>query len=157
MLTTYRFRLYPTRTQERLLNETLETCRLLYNWMLAERRENHVGFYEQKKTLVELKKREKHLRAVDSQVLQDVVLRLDKAHHAFYIGLVRRPRFKRKGRYNSFRYPATRRVQGHREGAEALKDWLGQDEVTSPGRGDAEDLHHNQGHRPMVRLHFSGG
>ncbi|TLX96657.1 MAG: IS200/IS605 family element transposase accessory protein TnpB, partial [Thaumarchaeota archaeon] len=45
------------------------------------------------------------VRVLHSQVLQDVVLRLDKAHHAFYIGLVRRPRFKRKGRYNSFRYP----------------------------------------------------
>src|SRR2546426_3748053 len=105
MLTTYRFRLYPTKTQESLLNGTLETCRLLYNWMLAERRENHVGFYEQKKTLVELKKREKYLRAVHSQVLQDVVVRLDKTHHAFFAGLAKRPRFKRKGRYNSFRYP----------------------------------------------------
>jgi len=74
MLTTYRFRLYPTRTQESLLNETLETCRLLYNWMLAERRENSIGFYEQKRALVELKKREKYVRAVHSQVLQDVVL-----------------------------------------------------------------------------------
>ena len=105
MLTTYRFRLYPTRTQETLLNETLETCRLLYNWMLAERRESRIGFYEQKRVLVELKKREKYLRAVHSQVLQDVVLRLDKTHHAFFMGLARRPRFKRKGRYNSFRYP----------------------------------------------------
>ena len=105
MLTTYRFRLYPTRTQENLLNETLETCRLLYNWMLAERRESRIGFYEQKRVLVELKKREKYLGAVHSQVLQDVVLRLDKAHHAFFVGLAKRPRFKRKGRYNSFRYP----------------------------------------------------
>ena len=105
MLTTYRFRLYPTRTQESPLNETLETCRLLHNWMLAERREKHIGFHEQKKSLVELKKREKYLRAVHSQVLQDVVLRLDKTHHAFFMGLARRPRFKRKGRYNSFRYP----------------------------------------------------
>ena len=105
MLTTYRFRLYPTRTQENLLNETLETCRLLYNWMLAERREKHIGFYEQKKVLVELKKKEEYLKAVHSQVLQDVVLRLDKAHRAFFAGLASRPRFKRKGRYNSFRYP----------------------------------------------------
>ena len=105
MLTTYRFRLYPTKTKERLLNETLETCRLLYNWMLAERREKHIGFYEQKKVLVELKKKEEYLKAVHSQVLQDVVLRLDKTYHAFFVGLARRPRFKRKGRYNSFRYP----------------------------------------------------
>src|SRR5712692_671510 len=105
MLTTYGFRLHPTKTQESLLNETLETCRLLYNWMLAERRENHVGFYEQKRVLVELKKREEYLRAVHSQVLQDVVFKLDKTYQAFFVGLAKRPRFKRKGRYNSFRYP----------------------------------------------------
>ncbi|MBI3022177.1 MAG: IS200/IS605 family element transposase accessory protein TnpB [Thaumarchaeota archaeon] len=104
MLTTYRLRLYPTRTQERLLNETLETCRLLYNRMLADRRENHTGFYEQKRVLVGLKKNSKHLRAVNSQVLQDVVLRLDKTYQAFFAGLAKRPRFKRKARYNSFRY-----------------------------------------------------
>ncbi len=105
LTTTYRFRLYPTRTQERLLNETLETCRLLYNGMLADRRENHSGFYEQKRVLVGLKKNDKYLRAVHSQVLQDVVLRLDKAYHAFFVGLAKRPRFKRRDRYNSFRYP----------------------------------------------------
>ncbi len=43
--------------------------------------------------------------AVHSQVLQDVVLRLDKAYRAFYGGLSRYPKFKRKARYNSFRYP----------------------------------------------------
>ncbi len=105
MLTTYRFRLYPAKTQERLLNETLETCRLLFNDMLADRRENHTGFYEQKKAIASMKQDSKFLRAVHSQVLQDVALRLDKAYQALFIGLARRPRFKRKGRYNSFRYP----------------------------------------------------
>src|SRR5438093_1471239 len=109
--------------------------------MLAERRANHTGLYEQKGVLVELKKREKYLRTVHSQVLQDVVVRLDKAHHAFFLGLARRPRFKRKG-VQLLQVPPTRRVHGHREGAEALKDWLAQDEVASPNRGDAEDLHH---------------
>jgi len=37
----YKFRLYPTPTQERTLNKTLETCRRLYNLMLADRMENH--------------------------------------------------------------------------------------------------------------------
>jgi hypothetical protein len=40
MLTTYRFRIYPTKTEARLMNETLETCRLLFNDMLADRRKN---------------------------------------------------------------------------------------------------------------------
>lgn len=105
MLTTYRFRLYPTKTQEHLMNETLETCRLLFNDLLADRRENHTGFYEQKRIIANMKSDNKFLKAVHSQVLQDVVLRLDKAYQAFFVGLARRPRFKRKNRYNSFRYP----------------------------------------------------
>lgn len=36
---------------------------------------------------------------------QDVVFRLDKAYQAFFSGLMRFPKFKRNGRYNSFTYP----------------------------------------------------
>ncbi|MDV3278746.1 MAG: transposase [Nitrososphaerales archaeon] len=105
MLTTYRFRLYPTKTQEHLMNETLETCRLLFNNMLADKKENGTGFYEQKKAIASMKPCNKFLKAVHSQVLQDVALRLDKAYQAFFVGLAKRPMFKRKGKYNAFRYP----------------------------------------------------
>ena len=104
---TYKFRLYPTETQVKIMNETLETCRILYNELLADRIENKTGFYEQKKMLVELKKKNsnKYLNQVYSQVSQDVVLRLDKAYQAFFTGLSRYPKFRRRGRYNSFTYP----------------------------------------------------
>lgn len=102
---TFRFRLYPTETQKRIMEETLVTCRKLYNDMLADRVEHKTGFYEQKKALVEMKRNDKHLRSVHSQVLQDVVLRLDKAYQAFFAGLNRYPKFRRNGRYNSFTYP----------------------------------------------------
>jgi putative transposase len=35
-----KYRIYPTKYQERLLNNTLEGCRLLYNQMLAQRKED---------------------------------------------------------------------------------------------------------------------
>lgn len=105
LLTTYRFRLYLTKSQENLMEETLETCRILFNDMLADRRENLTGFYEQKKAITSIGPSSKFLKAVHSQVLQDVALRLDKAYQAFFVGLAKRPRFKRKGRYKSFRYP----------------------------------------------------
>jgi len=38
----YRFRIYPTKSQERLLAETLETCRHLYNDFLSRRIETGV-------------------------------------------------------------------------------------------------------------------
>jgi putative transposase len=112
---TYKFRLYPTTTQARIMEGTLETCRLLYNAMLADRIENGTGFYEQKRRLVELKRSDKHLRSIHSQVLQDVVLRLDKAYGASFTGLGRYPRFKRNGHYNSFTYPQSGfRLEGNR-------------------------------------------
>ncbi len=87
------------------MDETLETCRRLYNSLVADRIENHVGFYQLSKKLVELKEGSKYLKAVHSQVLQDVNLRLDKAYQAFFAGLSKYPRFRRKGKYNSFSYP----------------------------------------------------
>ncbi|MDV3278283.1 MAG: transposase [Nitrososphaerales archaeon] len=104
MIVTYRFRLYPNKTQAHLMEQTLETCRRLYNDLLAERNEDGTGFYDLQHSLVERKGASKYLRAVHSQVLQDVNIRLDKAFQAFFAGLARHPRFKRSGRYNSFTY-----------------------------------------------------
>jgi len=101
----YKFRLYPTKRQKEVFEETIETCRRLYNSMLADRIENGNGYYEQKGKLVAMKKDNKYLRKVHSQVLQDVVLRLDKSFMRFLSGISRYPRFKRVGRYNSFTYP----------------------------------------------------
>jgi len=112
---TYKFRIYPTAAQVRTMEETLESCRRLYNSMLADRIENGTGFYDQKKMLVELKQKNKHLKSIHSQVLQDVVLRLDKACQAFFAGLSRFPKFRRSGRYNSFTYPQSGfRLEGDR-------------------------------------------
>lgn len=112
---TYKFRLYPTKAQARTMAEVLETCRRLYNRMLADRIERGTGFYDQKKMLVELKKNNRFLSSVHSQVLQDVVLRLDKAYQAFFAGLSRYPKFKRSERYKSFTYPQSGfKIEGKR-------------------------------------------
>ncbi len=105
VITTYRLRLYPTKTQGRLMDETVETCRRLYNGLLAETREKRLNFYQKQASLVTKKDGNKYLKAVHSQVLQDVNARLDKAFISWFEGLTRRPRFKRRGRYNSFTYP----------------------------------------------------
>ncbi|MGD0329372.1 MAG: transposase [Nitrososphaeria archaeon] len=102
---TYKFRLYPTKTQTRLMIETLETCRLLYNDLLDDRIQTKAKAFEQKRALTAIRRSSKFLMEVHSQILQDVVFRLDKAYEAFYSGLSRYPKFKRKDRYNSFRYP----------------------------------------------------
>ena len=105
MMQTYRVRLYPTRQQEKTMGETLETCRLLYNELLDDRIQIHTGVFEQKKALTKLRKQNKYLKQVYSQVLQDVAFRLDKAYGAFFAGLSRYPKFKKRGHYNSLTYP----------------------------------------------------
>ena len=105
MIQTYKFRLYPTHQQEFVMNETIETCRRLYNDLLDNRIENRTGAFEQKRLLTAYRKENKYLGRVHSQVLQDVVFRLDKAFGSFFGGLSKFPKFRRNRRYNSFTYP----------------------------------------------------
>ena len=110
----YKYRLYPNRTQETVLISTLETCRRLYNDALAERRDTWkdeqrcVTYREQQDTLPGNKN--EYQQQVHSQVLQDVLRRLRKAFDAFFRRVKNSetpgyPRFKGKGRYESFTYP----------------------------------------------------
>lgn len=84
------------------MDETLETCRRLYNFLLADRIESRSGFYEQSKKLVALERENKYLRAVHSQVLQDVNQSLDKAYQAFFARLSDIPSSGVRG--NTIRY-----------------------------------------------------
>ncbi len=110
MRLTFRYRLYPTKTQEARLNEWLESLRPLYNFALAERRDTYreekrsVSVYEQKRALPNLKRRFSRYAGVHSQVLQDALFRLDKAFKRFFEGKGY-PRFKVRERYRSFTYP----------------------------------------------------
>jgi putative transposase len=104
-MTSYKFRLYPTVLQEHALEETLETCRRLYNALLEDRLKNHTGFFEQKRASTRNRKNNKYLARVNSQVVQDVVYRLDRALGSYFAGLARFPKFRRKGRYHSLTYP----------------------------------------------------
>ncbi len=116
MLKTFKYRLYPTRKQETLLNRQLEECRWLYNHFLEHRKNAWewygvgLSHYEQQNTLPCLKKGRPSLDTVYSQSLQNVSVRIDLAFKAFF----RRgkhgenpgfPRFKGKGQYSSLTFP----------------------------------------------------
>ncbi|MHC1631452.1 MAG: RNA-guided endonuclease InsQ/TnpB family protein [Methanotrichaceae archaeon] len=116
MRTAYRFRIYPSQKQTYKLDETLEICRHLYNNALAERRDawkneqKSVSYFDQAASLTSEKKSDPRLRSVFSQVLQDVLRRLDKAFTAFFRRVKSGdkpgyPRFKGAGWYKSFTYP----------------------------------------------------
>lgn len=117
MRKTYQYRLYPTKNQQTKLNETLEECRWLYNYLLEKRKETYeqigkgLTLYGQQATFPILKQERPSLDRVHSQVLQNVAVRVDLAFKAFFRRVREHaeepgfPRFKGKGRYDSFTFP----------------------------------------------------
>lgn len=132
MKTTYQYRLRPTKQQVAQLEEWLETCRRTYNRMLGERFDwwennrcavnscsiiscgiaspkDKPNYYSQQNSLVALKTEALRIGLVQSQVLQNVVKRVDLAYERFVAGDSNgkrsgKPRFKGKGRYRSLTF-----------------------------------------------------
>ena len=76
MKTAYKFRMYPNRQQEAMLDLTLETCRHLYNLALADRKNAHEvegisRTYEDQASMLTFEKKNGNFKVVFSQVLQD--------------------------------------------------------------------------------------
>jgi len=116
MIKTYKFRLYPTAKQTDKLNSTLDLCRILYNSCLADRNRHYketkqgLSRTDQQRILVQDKKNIPYLTEIHSQVLQDVLFRVEKAYKNFFRQLKDKsdkagfPRFKGIGRYDSITY-----------------------------------------------------
>jgi transposase len=112
----------------------LDRCRELYNAGLQERRdayemgvkrhpnyydeearkqltrEHAIGYYEQKRELVEIKEERPEYQDIASHVLQDVILRLKGAYDDFFRRVQNGeqpgyPRFQGRARCDSFTYP----------------------------------------------------
>ena len=116
----YKFRLYPSTEQEKLLIKQLNMCRELYNAFLqqriyAYRSGRHVGYNQQAMEMPGIKSALPEYRIVHSQVLQDVARRADRAYQNFYRRVMEKkagkrikagfPRFKSAERYRSITYP----------------------------------------------------
>jgi len=113
MLKAYKYRLYPSKAQELVLEQTLETCRRWYNDCLAERKKAYekekrsVGKFEQLRKVKELKRSDPYAANVHSHILQVVVQDLDKAFQSFFRRVkagetAGYPRFKGRNRFDSF-------------------------------------------------------
>jgi putative transposase len=116
MRKTFKYRLLPTKQQQRLLDQRLEERRWLYNHLLAERRavweqrQESLRLYDQQATLPALKAERPTLAGVQSQVLQNVAVRLELAFQAFFRRIhsgekPSYPRFRGHGRYESVTFP----------------------------------------------------
>lgn len=121
MIKTYKFRIYPSNNQEVKLISTLNTCRWLYNSSLDERKHQAeinklysylqlfpfgkpewINYYDQAKNLTLYKTDEQ--KQIYSQVIRDVLKRLDRSFKNFFNGYGY-PRFQGRNRYDSFTYP----------------------------------------------------
>lgn len=113
---TYKFRLYPSKKQTRVLEKTLEVCRMTYNDMLSKRIEHYkttgktLSCYDQQKYLTTQKTVHDGMKEVYAQVLQNVAVRVDLAFQGFFRRLkcasikAGFPRFKKFNRYDSFTF-----------------------------------------------------
>jgi putative transposase len=116
---TYKYKLKPTSEQACMLERTLMLCRHVHNAAVGERRDAwrmrgiSVTYYQQKAELPGVKEALPEYAEVHSQVLQDVVLRVDRAFQAFFRRIQSveggkapgYPRFHGRARYTSFTYP----------------------------------------------------
>jgi putative transposase len=113
----FKYRIYLTNGQRRILEQQLEECRFVYNETLAERKRAYaergeaLRLYDTINLLPVWKLARPALKLVHSQVLQNVCVRVDRAFHAFFRRVrecapaVGFPRFKGFGRYDSITYP----------------------------------------------------
>jgi len=116
MRKTFKYRLYPSRTQTESLGVQLaEACRL-YNAALQERRDawrmarKSLSYYDQANQLKEIRAAD-DLGLANYSASQDVLRRVDKTFQA-YFGRVKAgkkagfPRFKSRRRFDSYAFPA---------------------------------------------------
>ena len=125
----YSYRIYPDIDQETIMIDWLEQCRRVYNYALRERKDwmnsrrcqvnacsiraeyiipadaIYPNYYAQKRNLTSAKKVIPELDAVHSQVLQEVLLRLDKSFRSMQKQGFGFPRFKKYGQMRSLLFP----------------------------------------------------
>ncbi len=98
-----KFRAYPNKEQQNLINKTFGCCRLIYNKALAMRKDafangQKIGYVQTSAMITELKKQEDFvfLKDVDSIALQQSVRDLDRGFQNFFAKRARYPQFKSK-------------------------------------------------------------
>ena len=90
-----KYRLYPTKQQVILFEQTFGCCRKLWNLMLSDK----INYYQNNKTnyktlVSDYKKRHSYLKDIDSLALANVKFNLDQAYNNFFSKKSRFPRFK---------------------------------------------------------------
>jgi putative transposase len=114
----YRFRIYPDATQREFFERTVGCCRLLYNLCLDQKKlelersdPRKLFAFDQINEIPKLKREFPFFKEVPANSLQQTVLDLHQGFANFFAGRARFPRFRMKGRHNSFRHPDPKHVK----------------------------------------------
>ena len=117
---TYQYRIYPFGDQAEVLERWIDLCRKLYNVALQQRRlaramGQKIGYPEQQDQLTAVREAFPKFEEVPVHVLQNALLRLDRAYENFFRRCGERkagkkvkagfPRFKARFRYHSITCP----------------------------------------------------
>lgn len=109
----FKFRLKPKHPQIVKMRQFAGCCRFVWNKALAVEKENYtetgkrLGYNKLAGLLVDWKKDPEtaFLKEVHSQILQQSLKDLDTAYKNFFEKRAERPKFKKRGVHDSFRYP----------------------------------------------------
>ena len=86
----FKFRIYPTKAQETLLEKQMRSCAFVYNYMLNsviesyKQDKNPFRKFDLVNTLPELKEQFSFLKNVHSQVLQNIPERINTSFNVFF-------------------------------------------------------------------------
>jgi putative transposase len=100
----YKYRIYPTDEQKRILARTFGCCRFVYNWALRQKmdafyqQQQRLSYKDQALALTHLKQQPEYdwLGEVSAVPLQQALRHLDKAFLNFFEGRAQYPNFKKK-------------------------------------------------------------
>ena len=117
MKKTFKFRIFPSKSNISKLNNIIELCRFVYNRGLSfkinqyKRYKKSYTKFDMDKWITTHRSEKPELKSVYTQVLQNTMTRLDEAYRGFFRRIKANgekagfPRFQGEGRYNSFTFP----------------------------------------------------
>ena len=113
MIKSIKLRIYPNRTQLKIINDTLGACNYIKNKYLEynidnyKKDKNFLSGYDFSKIINKLKKEENDymwLKGISSKAIQDAILSKEKAFKAFFKNKKGFPKFKSRKRINKESY-----------------------------------------------------